>query len=138
MFDVAFKYHFTKQLNSTKKSNVQTGVLARKTGERGEGMRTPIQCKRLRCVQLHRHSPTYIFGAKIDRNLTALRKELISVALLGLVCWRYYWGVRTVDLKHLQSTDLCCEQLPEQKHSSSYNTLTVLWKRQESHPQSRT
>ena len=79
-------------------------------------MRTPIQCKRLRCVELHSHSPICLFGAKTERNLSALRKELISVALLGLVCRRYWSGVRIVDLKHLQCTDLCCALFTEQKH----------------------
>jgi len=63
-------------------------------------MHTPNQYKRLRCVELHRHSPTCLSGAETDRNLSTLRKELTSVALVGLVCRRHWRGVRTVELKH--------------------------------------
>jgi hypothetical protein len=106
-------YQTTKEYQR-KEDCVQTGV--RKTGGKGEGMRNSIQCKRLRCVELHRHSPICLFGAKTERNLSALCKELISVALLGLVCRRYWRGVRIVDPKHLQSTDLFCAMFTEQKH----------------------
>ena len=41
------------------------------------------------------------------RNLVALRKELISVALLGLIHVRYWRGVRVVGYWQLQTSGGC-------------------------------